>query len=99
MWHMISAIQIVIDKHLPVAVDIVRFTREVMQLAQSERRNSFYQPAQKLGERRGMRVQIDENKLLPRVHLHRNQSIILAVEILYAFEIRHAFERAIQPVV
>jgi hypothetical protein len=49
-------------------------------------------------ERRGLAIEIHENKVLPGVHSHRHQPIFRAIEVTHAFELHHSFERAVVPV-
>src|SRR5712692_3351193 len=46
-----------------------------------------------------MRIEIDEDQGLPGIHFHGDEAIVLAFEILYAFEFGHAFERTVETVV
>src|SRR5580692_7104157 len=99
MRHVISAVEKIIDKHLPVAMNVVDVRGEVMQLAHAERSNSLHQPAKKITQRNRFRVEIHEHELFPSLSLHRDQAILLALKILYAVELRHSFQRTIQSIV
>src|SRR5208282_927826 len=99
MRYMISAIQIVIDKNFPVTVDVITMTRKVVQLTQSQWSDAIDQSAQKLCQRGRIRIQIHKYKLLPHIHLHRNQPIVLAFEVLHPIELRHPLKGSIQSVI
>ena len=60
-----------------------------------QRRDEFGDFAEEFTERGGVGVEIDEDEILPGVHAHGDEAIIGAIEIADAFELDHAFERAI----
>src|ERR1019366_4318214 len=99
VWYVISTIQIVIDKHFPVTVDVVVLTRKVMEITQSQRSHPLHNSAKKRRQRSRLRIQIHKHKLLPSLYLHRNQPVVLAVKVLHPVELRHPLERPIQPVI
>src|ERR1022692_146445 len=99
MRHVISAIEIVVDEHLPVAMDVIHAAVEAMQFAHIERRHSLHQPAKKIWQRRGFWIEIHEHELFPDLDLHRRQAILLAVKVLYPVELRHALQRTVQSII
>ena len=96
---MIPAIQIVIDKYFPVTMDVITLSCEVVQITQSKRSHPLHQSTKKLHQRSRLRIQIYEDKFLPRLHLHRNKSIVLAFEVLHSLELRHPLEFPVEPVI
>src|SRR5579862_7320744 len=99
MRNVISAVEIIIDKHLPVAVDFISAAVKVVELAHPERRHAFDQAAEEVVQRGSLRVEIYEYKLLPGFRLHREQAVSLTLKIFDAVEFWHAFQRAIQAIV
>ena len=65
----------------------------------SQRRDALNQSAEKLMQRRGVRIEIDKDETLPSLDANRNQAILRAVEIFDAFELGHAFQRSVEAVV
>ena len=49
--HVVSAVEVVVDEHLPVALQAVRTSLEKMQRCQVQRRHARGQPAEKMRER------------------------------------------------
>src|SRR5664279_3133477 len=98
MRHVVSAIEVVVDKHLPVALQRVHAALEEMQVREVERGDAAYQPAEKVGKRSGLGIEIDEDKLLPRAYLYRNQSVLGAIESANTFELRSAFQCAVESI-
>src|SRR6185312_8569051 len=99
MRNVVSAVEVVIHKDFPVAVYVISAAVEVVQLADAERRHALDQAAEEAVERRSLWVQIYEYEFLPGFRLHRNQTILLALKILYTVEFGHALQRTIQPVI
>src|SRR5271166_219835 len=98
MRHVVSAIEVVIDKHLPVAPQRVHAALEEMQMREVERGDAAYQPAEKVGKRSGLRIEIHKDELLPRRDLHGHQTVLGAIEVAHAFKLRSAFQRAVESV-
>src|SRR5450631_1154066 len=98
MGHVISAVEVIIDVDLPVAMYVVAPTVEVVQLADAERCNAHHQSAEKLLQGRGLGVEVHEHKALPGFHADGNQSVLRAIQVLHAIELRHALERAVEAV-
>ena len=99
MRDVVAAVEVVIDEHFPVAVDVVGAAVEVMEFADAERGHAFDQPAEKFGERDRLVVEVDEDEALPGFDPNGDQAILCAVEILHAFELGHAFQGTVEAVV
>src|ERR1035441_6939953 len=98
MGHVISAVEVIIDVDLPVAMYVVAPPVEVVQLADSEGRNALGEAAEELLQRRGLRVEVHEHKALPGFDLDGNQTVLRAIKVLHAIGLRHALERAVEAV-
>src|ERR1035441_4832505 len=98
MGHVISAVEVIVDVDLPVAMYVVAPTVEVVQLADAERCNAHHQSAEKLLQRRGLGVEVHEHEALPGFHADGNQSVLRAIKVLHAIELGHALERAVEAV-
>src|SRR5215471_12305698 len=94
----ISAVEIVIDIHLPVTVDVVSAALEKMKVADAERSDSLHQTAQEFAQRSRIGIEVNEDKALPGFNTNRQQSVFRTVEVLNALELRHALERAIESI-
>src|SRR5579871_3410532 len=99
MRNVIAAIEVVVDEHLPVAMNVVGAAIEIVQLADAQRRDSLDQASEKFRQRPGMAVEIDEDKTFPGFDANRYQPVLPAIEILHAFELRHAFQGAIESII
>src|ERR1700741_252119 len=64
-------------------------------LSNLQRRHDPRNRAKELQERRRVRIQIDENKMLPDLHAHWDETVRAAIEIAHALKFHHAFQRAI----
>ncbi len=99
MRNVVPAIQIVVHIHFPVAVQCVNAAVEVFQsLAKMQRRHQFRSLPKKFQQRCREPIQVDENKILPRVHLYRHEPIFRPIEIAHALEFHHPFQRPIVPI-
>src|SRR5208283_2734867 len=98
MRHVISPVEVVIDEHFPVAIQRVRSALEKMQPANTQWLNPPNQSAKKISERRGIRIEIDEDKLLPRTGLNGNEPVPRVIEAAHALKFRSTLERAVEPV-
>src|SRR5208337_5661730 len=58
----------------------------------------LHQPAQEFGQRRGIRIEIDEDELLPGLHPDGNQSILRAIEPAHTFKLGRALQRAVEAI-
>src|SRR5258708_30738733 len=95
----IPAVEIIVDEDLPVAIDVVGAAIEVMQIADAEESDALGESAEKLGQGRGVIVEIDEDKTLPGFNANGNQAILGAVKILDAFKLGHALEGTIETII
>src|SRR5215469_13347781 len=98
MRHVVSAVEIVVNEYLPIAVDVIGAPVEEMQLADAEGSDSLYQTAEELHERHGIRIEIHKHKALPVIDANGRQTILGAVEVLNTIKFRHALERSVEPV-
>src|SRR5438270_10016149 len=96
--YVISAVEIVIDIHLPIAMNIVRSAIEIMQFADAEGRDALHQAAQKFLQGRGIGIKVHEDKAFPGLNANWKQPVLSTIKIQNAFEFRHAFQRSIQPI-
>jgi hypothetical protein len=71
MGNVIPAVEIIVDEHLPVAMNLVHPAIEVMQLAHAEGRHSLDESAKEVLQRRSVRVEIHEHELFPYLGFHR----------------------------
>src|SRR6185437_4898700 len=86
--HVITAVEKIVDVHLPVTVQFVAAALEKVQGRKTKGSHALDEAPQESLERPGLCVQIDENKFLPRCHANRHQAILTAIEITNAIEIR-----------
>src|ERR1700728_4437391 len=89
MRDVVAAVKIVIDKDLPVAMDVVGAAVEVVKLADGERRDALYESSERCGERRRVIIEINEDEAFPGFRANGNKAILRAVEILESLELRH----------
>src|SRR5712692_4606359 len=99
MRNVISAVEVIIDEHLPVAMNVVHPTIKMMQLTDAQGRDTLHQSSEKLRQGHGLSVQIHEYEFLPRLSLHRHQAILLPFEIFHSIELRHSLQRSVQTIV
>src|SRR5215813_11056448 len=99
MWNVVPAVKVVIDEYLPVTVNVIRLAREILQVSKTEWCDTLHDSAQKVRQRACFRIKIHKDQRLPCIHVHRNQTVILALKILYTIELRHPLERPVQPIV
>src|SRR5581483_11640870 len=99
MRDVVSAVQVIVNEHLPITRDIVCPRREISEVCESERSNSPDQTAQKVRERFRPRIEVNEYEVLPGLHPDRYQPVGAALEVLHSVEFRHALQRTIQPVI
>src|ERR1019366_1386854 len=98
MRHVVTAVEIVIDEHLPVAAHRVHATFEKMHRRKIEWREPCCESAQEVGQRRGIGIEVDEDKLHPRLTLHLKLSVLSAIEATDALKLRSAFQRSVEAV-
>src|SRR5690349_6904144 len=95
---MISAVDIVIDEHLPVAIQGVLTRFEKVQCPDPKRCDLRDHAPQVLVQASLWRLERDENKLLPAIDRNRNQSIPCTIEIAHPSKIWSSLQAAIQTV-
>src|SRR5215510_3250309 len=81
--HVISTVEIIIDKHFPIAVEAVMTPLEPMQVREwqlTRLRNQFL--AKKIAQRWPM-VQSDEQPVLPLAEFDRYETILRAIEVAH----------------
>src|SRR5215469_2205213 len=98
MRDVIAAVEIVVDVNLPVAVELIDATLKKMQRAQVEGCHASHKTAEKIVERGGVSIEVDENKMLPGLDAHRHETVLGAVEIAYAIKIGCALQRSVDTV-
>src|SRR5579862_2153084 len=98
MRHVISAVEIIVDVDLPVAVDVVSPAIKIMKLADAERSDALHQSAKKFLQRRSLRIEIYEHKTFPGFDADGKQTVLSAIKVFDSVEFGHAFERAIQAI-
>src|SRR5689334_4828041 len=94
----VVALEVVVDVHLPVAIDHIVATLDETQSCKLKASRLFRNLAQKSGKRLGGEVEVDEDELFPgfaakRDHAHRG-----AIEKFDAFDVGRADEPAVQSV-
>src|SRR6266478_5940552 len=99
MRNVVTAVEVVVDKHFPVAMDVVSAPVKVAQFADAEGRDALDETAKKFGERRRLVVQVDEDEALPGFDPDRDEAVLRKIKILDAFELRHPLQGAIEAVV
>ena len=97
--NVIATVEIVIHEHFPVAGNVVGAPIKVVQFRDAQWRNAPNETAEKFCKRRGVTIQVNEDETFPSLHANGNKAILRSIEILYAFEFGHAFQRAIEAVV
>ena len=97
--YVVAAIEIIVDVHFPVAmkgvdaaIEIMKFFREL------QRGDESRHGAKKIAQRRGVRVEIHEDEVFPRIDEDRDEAIVCAIEIADALELDHAFEGAVDAI-
>src|SRR5579864_5730432 len=85
---MVSAIQIIVDVYLPVAMNVISSAIEIVELADAERSDALHQATEKLLQRRRLRVEVHKDETLPGFHPDRNQTILRAIKVLHSLERR-----------
>ena len=96
--HVIAAIEVVINKYFPVAVDNKLAASGEMELIEMQRLELLDHVAEIFRQGHRIGIEMDEDKFLPHVNAERNQAILFAIKILHALEVGNAFERSIQSV-
>src|SRR6267154_4138872 len=99
MRNVISAVEIIVDKDLPVAMNVVRGAGEEVKLADAKRPDPLDQSSEKFLKRHSVGIEIYEDEALPYFDANRHQTVLSTIKVLHTFELRHAFQRPIQTVV
>ena len=96
----VVALEVVVDIDLPVALDDVIAAAGEFQLADgaAHLRNLGGNGAEHLGERRGLRVLVDEHERTPGLHLELRQADFGTVPIFHALEFGLAQQAAVERV-
>src|SRR5271170_3781144 len=99
MRHMISTVEIVIDIHLPVALQLIFFARMKVKGREPERLHALHKITKKLPKRLSIRSQIHKDKVLPSLNSNWHKPVLFAPEITNPGKLRHPLEAAIQPII
>jgi hypothetical protein len=96
--HVIAAVEVIIDKDLPVAVESVAPPLSPVEITQIQPSHSADEiGAEKVFERRASPIEFDEHPVLPDRGLDRREAVRRAIEVANAGEIRRpaklSFER------
>ena len=94
----VVALEIVVDVHLPVAIDDVISALDGLQAFELEAASLFGNFAEIGGKRFGVRIEVDEDELLPGFQAQRKHAHGAAVEEFDAFDVRRADEAAVERV-
>ena len=92
----VIALEVVVDIHLPVAIELPIFPRRKPKRACIARVHLIEQFANHLGERRSVRVEIDEEKSEPRLDAKLRQRARLAFESDDAIELRRLQQTSLE---
>ena len=96
--HVVAAVEVVVDEHLPVAVDGIVPARVKRQLVHAVRRQLVGEITQRLFERSRRFIEIDPGPVLPGLHPHRRQAMIQFVESGRVVHARRPLQRTVEPV-
>ena len=97
MRDVIAAVEIVVDEHLPVAVEGVVAPLHPVQIAEAERVQLAPQVGpEELLQRRTAGVGPGEHPLLRRPRIHGHEAVRRAIEVADAGKVRRALERAVE---
>jgi len=95
----IAAVEIVVDVDFPVAIQGIGAAIEVSELLRElQWGNEFRDGGEELAQRRGLRIEIDEDEIFPGVDVDRHETILRAVEIADTVEFDHAFQGSVDAV-
>src|SRR5205823_9016730 len=94
--HVVAAVEIVVDINFPITLQRIDVAIEEFKFpGELERRNELGNSAEKILERTGFAVEIDVDEIFPGVDGDGDEAVFGAVEIAYAVEFDHTFERAV----
>src|SRR5262249_15642857 len=87
--HVIAAVEVIIDKDLPVPAHQIAPPLQPLQITQVPPPHSAYEiGAEKVFERRAAPIEFDEHPVLPDRRLDRRETVRRAIEVADACEIR-----------
>src|SRR5262245_12440895 len=87
--HVIAAVEVIIDKNLPVAVERIAPPFHPVEVTHVQPAHSADEiGAEKVFERGAVRIDFDKNPVLPDRRLYRRETVRRAIEIADAGEIR-----------
>jgi hypothetical protein len=89
--NVISAVEVVVDKDLPVAMNVVSATVEVVELADSERGDTLDEPAKKFIQRNRVGIEVYKDEAFPCLNANGQEAVLRAIEVLDTLELGHAF--------
>src|SRR5580704_11764617 len=98
MGNVITAIQVVVYKHLPVAVEAVVPALKKMKRAQIQRRDALHQSPEEIAQGCSSRIEVHKDKLLPDLYPHPKQPILRSIKPADALELGSASQRAVETV-
>ena len=96
--HVVAAVQVVVDEHLPVAVEHIPPALDPLQRRQPKRRDARNQVGAEERVERSTGIDADENPRLPHADRQRHQPVRGAVEVAHAGEVGRPLELAAQRV-
>ncbi len=94
----VVSLEVVVDVHLPVAVDQPGLGRHVAHPLGCQRRGPLGDGVEEVRQRGRLEVEVGEDERPPGGHLHRHQPHGLGVEALAPLHLGRAQQRSIQPV-
>ena len=90
--HVVAAVEVVVDEHLPVALEGPAPPLHEVEAGQIELGELADEGPEGLLERRAARLETDEHELLPARRLDRHKSVLGLVEAADAGEVRRALQ-------
>ena len=94
----VIALEVVVDVDLPVAGDLVVLPHHPPHALGVEVRRALRDVLEEIAERRGLRIDVDEDERTPACHLHRLQVHVGGREALHTFHLRRAKQIPLQVV-
>src|SRR5580704_5023655 len=94
----VVALEIVVNVHLPIAIDDVVAALDGLQALELEAARLFGNFAEICGERLGVGIEIDEDKLFPGFETQRKHAHGAAVEEFHTFNVRCADQSPVKRV-
>jgi len=96
MRDVVSAVEIVIDKDFPVAVDVIILVAKYAACSIRGERRALLPPRNR--QRSGSWSRFTK-RIVPGVYFHGNEAVVFAFEVLHAIELGHTLEGAVEAVV